>query len=112
GQERAATPRSPHFTQNFAAHTFFARLSAGHDTAWRGQDVDPQPAEHTGNLIASHIHATAGPRNALQVGDGGGIVIPVFQVNAEDLSALLFRRLEIGDVAFFFQNARDLQLQL
>jgi hypothetical protein len=90
----------------------FPRLAACHHSLGSGEDVDPQPAEHAWNIIPSHIHAAPGPRNALQVGDGGIIVLAVFQVNAQDLSAFFLCRLEIGDIAFFFQNARDFQLQL
>src|SRR6185437_11923276 len=111
---RAGAPsaRLPHFAQNLAAHAFLAGLAAGHHATGSGQDVDPQPAQHARNLIASHVHAASRPRDALQAGDGCRIVIPVLQVNAQDLPALFFRRLEIGDVTFFFQNACDFQLQL
>jgi hypothetical protein len=63
-------------------------------------------------MIAPHIHAAAGPRNALQVGDSGIVVLPVLQVNAQDFSAFFLCRLEIGDIAFFFQDSLNLQLQL
>src|SRR5215831_9438913 len=57
------------------------------------------------------VHPATRTGDALHLGDSGGIVRPVLQVNAQDLAALFFRRLEVGDVAFFFQNAGDLLLQ-
>src|SRR5215469_16891035 len=57
------------------------------------------------------VHPATGTGDALHLGDSRGIVRTVLQVNAQDLAALFFRRLEISDVAFFFQNARDLLLQ-
>src|SRR5215467_16021166 len=57
------------------------------------------------------VHPASGTGDALHLGDSRGMIRTVLQVNAQDLAALFFRRLEIGDVAFFFQNARDLLLQ-
>src|SRR5262245_14258754 len=102
---------SPHFAQNLATHAFFACLAAGHHSLGSGENVDAQPAQDARDFVVPHVHAAAGTRNALQIGNGGGIVRPVLQINAQDLAAFLFRRLEIGDVAFFFQNACDLLLQ-
>src|SRR5215472_17314687 len=102
---------SPNFAQKLAAEALFAGLASGHHSLGSGEDVDSQSAKHTGNLVAAHVDAATGSGDALQIGDGGIVVRAVFQVNTQDLSAFFFRRLEIGDVSFFFQNARDLQLQ-
>src|SRR6476646_4600602 len=102
----------PHFAKYLAPQALLARLAPCHYAFGRGEDVDPQPAEHAWNVVPSHVHAAAGPRNALQVGDGRVVVLPVLQINAQDLSAFFFCRLEIGDIAFFFQDARNFQLQL
>src|SRR5690349_12904771 len=91
----------PHLAQYLASQALFARLASCHHAFGRSEDVDPQPAEHAWNVIASHVYAAAGPRNALQVGDGRVVVLPVLQVNAQDLAAFFLCRLEIGDVAFF-----------
>src|ERR1700739_3585554 len=102
----------PYLAKYLAAQALFARLASCHHALGRGEDVDSQPAEHAWNIVTSHVYAATGPRNALQVGDGGTVVLPVLQVNAQDFSAFFLCRLEIGDVTFFFQDARNFQLQL
>src|SRR5215472_1546769 len=101
----------PHFTKHFSAHTLFARLAAGHHSLGSGQDVDAQTAQHPGDFIPADVHTAAGAGDALQVRDRSGIVRSVLQINPQNLPALFFRRLEIGDVTFFFQNTCDLLLQ-
>src|SRR5438445_3299660 len=101
----------PYLAQYLAAQALLACLASCHHALGRRQDVDSQPAENAWNVIASHVHATPGPRNALQVGDSGIVILPVLQVNAQDFSALFLCRLEVGDISFFFQDARNLQLQ-
>ena len=36
----------PHVAENFSAHAFLARRPAGHDSARRGQNVDPQASQN------------------------------------------------------------------
>src|SRR5438445_6693689 len=102
----------PDIAKHFAADAFFARLPTGHHAFRRGEDVDPQPAEDAWNLVASNIYAAPGARNALHVRDGGFVVVAILQVHAQDLAALFFGRLEVGDETFFLEDAGNLQLQL
>src|SRR5438067_2270978 len=62
--------------------------------------------------VAADVHAATGTRDALHVRNSGIVVVVILQVNADDLVAFVFRRLEVRDVALFFQNAGNLQLQL
>src|SRR5215472_4034326 len=108
----APSARSPHFAQQLAAQALLAGLASSHHSLGRREDVDTQPTQHAGNLVAAHVDPAAGTGDALQIGDRSIVVRTVFQVNAQDFSALFLRRLKVGDVAFFLQNARNLQLQL
>src|SRR5204863_8814480 len=92
--------------------TVLARLPPGHHATERGQDVDSHAAEHARDLGAPYIYAAPGTRHSRHIRDRGLIIIVVLQVNADDLVAFLFRRLEVRDVALFFQNAGDLRLQV
>src|SRR5271165_2425029 len=98
--------------EDLAADAFLARLASGHHALGRGQNADPQAAEHARNLGMPDIHAATGPRDALQVRDGRRIVGAVFQVHAQDPAALFLGRLEVRDVALFLQNAGHLDLEL
>src|SRR5208283_783662 len=102
----------PRLAQQFAAQAFAARLASGHHAFGRGQDVDTHAAEHARNLGAAHVDAAAGTRYPRQVGDHGFIIVAVLQIYAQDLVALFFRRLEVRDIALFFEDAGYLRLQL
>src|SRR5271163_127878 len=102
----------PNFAQQFAAEALTARLASRHHAFRRGQDIDTQPTEHSRNLGTAHIDAAARTRYARQIGDDRFVVVAVLQVHAQDLVALFFRRLEVRDIALFFQNAGNLRLQL
>src|SRR5437764_1516872 len=102
----------PNFAEYFASDALLAGLTAGHNSAWGGQNVDSHAAEYAWNLSAADVHAAAGTRHALHVRNSGIVVVVILQVNADDFVAFVFRRLEVRDVALFFQNAGNLQLQL
>src|SRR5580698_5519212 len=102
----------PNLAKQFAAQALTARLASRHYALRRGQDVDAHPAQDSRNLGTAHIHAAAWTRYARQIGDDRFIVVAVLQIHAQDLVALFFRRLEVRDIALFFQNAGNLVLQL
>src|SRR3954467_12217034 len=106
------TAALPNIAKHFAAHAFFARLATGHHAFRSSEDVDPQPAEDAWNLIAADVHAAAGTGDALHVRDCGFVIVAVLQVDAQDLAAFFFCRLEVGDETLFLEDAGDLQLQL
>src|ERR1051326_2575410 len=95
---RAQSARLPYFAQNFSAQALLAGLASRHHAPGRGQDVNSQSTQHARDVIPPHVYAASGPRDALQVGDGGGIIRAVLQVNAQDIAVLLLCRLEVGDV--------------
>src|ERR1039458_10374599 len=102
----------PNLAKQFAAQALPARLASRHHALWRGQDVDSHPAEHARNLGAAHIDAAARTRHPRQVRNHRLVVVAVLQIHAQDLVALFFRRLEVRDIALFFQDAGNLRLQL
>src|SRR5208282_1149190 len=110
-QERTAA-LLPDFTKQFAAQALTPRLAPRHHALRRGQDVDAHAAQYARNLGAAHIDAAARTRYPRQVRDHRLVVVAVFQIHAQDLVALFFRRLEVRDIALFFQNAGNLRLQL
>src|SRR5581483_2441433 len=55
-------PGSPDLAENFAAHAFAPCLTAGHDSARRGENADAEAALHTADLVAANIDAAAGTR--------------------------------------------------
>src|SRR3954470_17409888 len=97
--------------QQLAAHAFPARLATGHNAAWRGKDVNSHPAQHAWNLAAPHIHAASRARHTFHLRDGRLVVGAILQVNPDNLVALFFRRLEVGDISLFLQDAGNLHLQ-
>src|SRR5215469_18065948 len=108
----AVSSQLPDFTEDLAAHAFFAGLATGHHASRRGQNVDAQPPEHARNVRPPHVNPAAGAGNALHFRDRGFIVAAVLQIDAHDLVSVFFRCLEVGDVALFLQNAGNLHLQL
>src|SRR5579863_526786 len=106
------TSALPHFTQKLATQTLLPGLPPSHNPFGCCHNIDSQSAKHAGNLVSSYIHAAARTGYALQIGYGCVVVRAILQIKAHDLFAFLFRRLEVGNISFFFQNARDLQLQL
>src|SRR5215469_7901527 len=102
----------PNLAEDLASKTLFARLPPRHHTARRRQNIDSETAQHTGNLRPAHINAAAGTRHTLDVRDRGLVVVVVLQIYSDNLVPLFFRRLEVRNVAFFLQNAGNLQLQL
>src|SRR5215472_16486615 len=108
----AVSSQLPDFAEDLAAHAFFAGLATGHHASRRGQNVDAQSPEHARNLRPPHVNPAAGAGNALHFRDRGFIVAAVLQIDAHDLVSVLFRCLEVRDVALFLQNAGNLQLQL
>src|SRR2546423_10179580 len=102
---------SVNLAQQLAAHAFSARLPARHHAPWSREDVDPHPTEHARNLASPHVHAASRTRHTLRLRNGRLVVGAIFQVNPDNLVAFFFRRLEIRDVALFFQDAGNLQLQ-
>src|SRR5580698_10453308 len=102
----------PNFAEQLAAQALFARLPSSHHATRRGENVDAQPTQHPGDLSAPHVHPASRAGDAVHIRDHRFIVVGVFQVDTQDLVSFLFRRFEIGDVALFFENAGNLQLQL
>src|ERR1019366_6531535 len=100
------------FAEYFAAQFFLARLAACHHALGSGEDADPQPAQHARNLAVADVHPATRTRNALDLRNWRRTVSPVLQVHAQDLAAFFFRGLVVRDVAFVFQNAGHLHLQL
>src|SRR3954470_20498273 len=102
----------PNLAQHFATDALLARLASGHNSTRRGQNVDSQPAQHTWDLGTADIHPASRPRHAFHVRNRGIIIVVVLQINANHLVAFVLGWLEVRDVALFFQNAGNLQLQL
>jgi len=73
---------------------------------WRGQDVIPIPPRTRGSRCGAHRRGNR-DANPLQVGDHRLVVIAVLQVHAQTCG-LFFRRLEVRDIALFFQDAGNL----
>src|SRR5580700_4436994 len=103
---------SPDSAQNLAAQMLFVRIPARHHASRRCQDVDSHPAQHARNIRLADVDAASGPRNALNGGDHRLVACAVLQVNLDSLLDAFFGHLEVGDVALFFQDARDFGLQL
>src|SRR5579885_1089406 len=108
----SATAPLPDLAEQFSAQAFLAGLAPGHHALGRGENVDPQAAQHARDLGAAHVHPAARARYPLHVRDRRLVVGPVLQVHAYHLVALFFGGLVVGDVAFLFQDAGNLQLQL
>src|SRR5512147_2821514 len=91
--------RLPHLAQYLAADALLARFAAGHYSTRRGQDVDSQTSEDTGNIRPANINAAPGLGNALKVRNRRFIAVAVFQVHAQQFLTVLFGGLEVRDVA-------------
>src|SRR5579883_2146 len=102
----------PDAAENLAAHVLLVRVAPGHDAARRGQNVDTEPAQHARNLGLPDIDAATRPRDALDGRNHRRVVVAILQINLDGFLGPFFGDLEVGDVAFFFQNARDFRLEL
>src|SRR3984957_5279717 len=102
----------PNFAKNLAAHLGFARRSAAHQALRRGHNADAQPANHRTNVRGAQITARSWTRNALEPGDHTAAVRRILQENAQHFASLVFIHHFVGgNVAFIFQDARNLGLQ-
>src|SRR5579871_7018244 len=89
----------PKLTQNLPAHMLLAGRLPGHHPARRGQDADPETAQHLGNFPASHINPASGTRYALDARDHRYVARRVFQINADALLRAVLGHLEVHDEA-------------
>src|SRR5689334_7200423 len=103
-----AAPFLPNLAKYLSAHTLFPRGLAGHDPARRGENINAEAPEHGRNRLTADIHAAAGTRDALQTRNHRHVPRGVLQVNADKALGALFGQLVVEDVAFFFQNERNL----
>src|SRR6202167_3328880 len=102
----------PDFAENLAADAFAPCLPSGHYAPRGGHDTDAEPALYPLDLIPADIYTASGARNAREVADSGFVVGAVLEVHTQHGTAILFRRLVVGDVAFFLEDAGNLGLQL
>src|ERR1700722_8192237 len=102
----------PDFAEDLAADTFAAGLTAGHDALGGGHDGDAQTTLNAADLVAAKIDSAARTGDALQIADDGLVVGAIRKINADDLHAVLFGRLVVRDVAFLFEDAGNLALEL
>src|SRR5258705_13901089 len=102
----------PNLAEDFASQALLARLPPGHNTAWRGQNIDTQTTQDTRYRGPPNVNAAAGTGNARQVGNGSLAIVVVLQVDTNDLVALFFCGLKVRDIALVLENAGNLQLQL
>src|SRR5205085_2109354 len=93
-----------------AADLVAARPAVGHHAARGREDVDAEAAEHARHRRAFDVDAAAGLRHALQPRDHLLALRAIAQVDADVAAHAFADDLEIVDEPFFFQNARDLQL--
>src|SRR5688572_8768073 len=89
----------PDMTEQPAAYAFFARRATRHHTARGGQDVDPKPAKHARDVLASDVDAAAWARHPLDPRNGGKIRRSVFQIEPDGPHRALLRQLVIHDEA-------------
>src|ERR1035438_5996437 len=97
----------PDTAEDLSAEVFLVRVAAGHDPTRSGQDVDSHTAQHAGNIGLADIDTAPGPRHALDRGDDRRVAGTVFEINLDGSLRAFFGHLEVGDIAFFFENARD-----
>src|ERR1700694_4150368 len=104
-------PGLPDLAQDFAAHTLPARLPSGHHPAGCGQNINAQATQHARDLTTPHVNPATRPGDPLDIGDRGFVVVAIFQMDAQELLPALLRSLEVGDIAFLFEDACNLHLQ-
>src|SRR6185312_2882207 len=92
-------------------NAFAARLAAGHHTLGRGQYGDAKAALHALDVVAAHVNAATGTRNARQITDGS-FRAAVLEVHAQHQPAILVLRFIVRDVALLLEDAGDLGLEL
>src|SRR6202158_2712442 len=99
------------FRQEFAADVLFPRRLAAHQSARSRNNIDAIAAQYARNLMRTNIHAPSGSRDARQMRNRRGAARVVAQEYAHYfLRAFAFDD-EVIDIAFLFEDARDLQLQ-
>src|SRR5450631_3903692 len=103
---------SPHPAENLSAQVLLVRVAARHHTPGSGQNVDSETTQDAGDVRLPDIHPAARTRNALDRRDHRRVVSAVLQIDLDGLLRAFFRHLEIGNVAFLFQNARYFRFQL
>src|ERR1035441_8555265 len=101
----------PDTAENFPADMFLLRGPAGHDSARGGHDVDPHAAQHARDVGLADIHAAPGPRYTLDLRDHRRVAGTVLQIDLDGPLGAFIRYLEVGDIAFFLENARDFRFQ-
>src|SRR5207237_8869720 len=102
----------PDLAENLSAYTFFMRVPSGHHPARSRENIDSQTAQHARNVALADVHAATRPRYPLDVRNHRQIIVGILEINLDRFLRTLFGYLEIHDVAFFFQNPRNLGLQL
>src|SRR6266446_7752581 len=99
------------FREQLTADVLFPRGLAAHQAARGRNDIDAIAAQHARNLMRTNIHAPSGSRHPRQMRNRRGAARVVAQEYAHySLRALAFDD-EVIDIAFLFEDARDLQLQ-
>src|SRR5271163_1434988 len=103
----------PDLAHDFAADAGLARRLPGHQALGRRHNRNPHSAHYLPDVRLAHIPPRSRPRDALQVRDYAAAVRRVAQKQAQRLfRLLLFHNLEIRQISFLFQDARQLHLQL
>src|SRR6185503_1601685 len=102
----------PDVTEDLATHAGLGGLTAGHDPARGGQDVDAEPAVDARDLALAAVDAAAGLAHALQVGDHALPAGAVAEEDAQSALPAVVDQPEVRDVALVLQDAGDLGLQL
>src|ERR1035441_2776077 len=102
----------PDTAEDFPADVFLVRVAPGHDAARSGQDVDSHASEHARDIGLADVHAAPRPRHALDLGAHRRVAGTVLKVNLDGLLRALFGHFEVGNIAFFLENARDFRFQL
>src|SRR5581483_208307 len=100
-------------TQQFAADVGLARLPARHHALRRGEDVDAEAAQHLLYPLRADVDAAARLGAALEARDHALALRAVTQEDAQRPRVAVFTRLDavVGDVAFFLEDSRDLNLE-
>src|SRR5260221_6522016 len=99
------------FRQQLAADIFLPRHLTAHQSARGRDDVHAIAAQHARDLMRADINTPPRPRHSRQVSNRGSSPRVVTQKNADDLLHALAFDDEVVDIAFFFENAGDFQLQ-
>src|SRR6478672_13140241 len=106
----------PDVGDDLAADARVAGLVAGHHAVRGGHDRGPHAAEDLRDLAVADVAALAGPRDALQAGDGRAAVgLGVLERDPDEAAGVVgIRRLELVgvDVALLAQDPGHLDLEL